>query len=336
MGHGARSDGGAGGRMEGVRQPIGLKRGLVLGVGLWLAAVVSPLGGQNPVMRGADPHAVVIRDTVWLYATERSGEGLFFAHSSTDLVHWEQHGPVLRFAEIDWIPAGKHAWAPALEAKDGRYYFYYSVGPKPSHIGVAVGDSPAGPFIDSGRALLSDHNDPGFEAIDPVVFTDPASGRSYFYAGGSSGSTLRVFEMAEDMVSFAREIEVETPPFFTEGPFVHYDDGIYHFTYSHGAWRRSSYSVHHATAPTPTGPWTYRGAILTSDDRHKGPGHHSVIQNPRTGEWLIVYHRWNDREGDGPYTGSREVAIDRLVHEPGGVIRPVTMTDEGVTDWKRD
>jgi beta-xylosidase len=311
----------------------GLSRPAALAAACALALWTAPAQAQNPIMRGADPHAIVLRDTVWIYPTQRSAEGLFFAHSSTDLVNWVAHGPILRFSEIDWIPAGKHAWAPALHVVDGRYFLYYSVGPKPSHIGVAVGDSPAGPFTDSGRPLLSDHNDPGFEAIDPFVFTDPVTGRSYLYAGGSSGSTLRVFELADDMISFAREIAVENPPNFTEGPSLHYLDGVYHLTYSHGSWRRSSYSVHHATAPTPTGPWTYRGPILASDDRHKGPGHHSVIQNPRTGEWLIVYHRWNDREGDGPYTGSREVAIDRLVHEEGGRIRTVVMTDEGVTGW---
>jgi beta-xylosidase len=289
------------------------------------------LHAKNPIFIGADPHAIVIGDTVWIYPTHGSGEGHFFAFSSKDLVQWQKHGPILEFSGIEWIPSGKHAWAPGMVEKNGKFHLHYSVGPKPSHIGVAVSDSPAGPFVDSGQPLLSDLGNPSFEAIDAMVFTDPASGISYFYAGGSAGATLRVFELNDDMVSFKRELPVDTPPKFTEGAIMHLHDGLYHFTYSHGYWRAASYSVHHATAPSPTGPWTYRGAILTSDKKHKGPGHHSIIQAPGTNEWLIVYHRWNNREDDGPYHGHREIAIDRLVHEKDGAIRPVLMTDEGVS-----
>ena len=291
-----------------------------------------PMRAKNPVFAGADPQALVVDDTVWIYPTH-GPRGEFFAFSSKDLVNWEKHGPLLQFSGIDWIPEGRHAWAPGIAARDGKFYFYYSVGPKPSHIGVAVGDSPAGPFRDSGSPLLSDDGDPNFEAIDAAVFEDPADGRWYFYAGGSAGATLRVFELNDDMISFKREIDVETPPHFTEGSYMHHHDGRYHFTYSHGYWRAASYSVHHATAPTPTGPWTHRGRILASDENHKGPGHHSVIQNPHTKEWLIIYHRWNNRDDEGPFRGHRKVAIERLVHEEDGGIRPVKMTDEGVRGW---
>jgi len=286
---------------------------------------------RNPIMPGADPHAMVIGDRIWLYPT--GGGGRFYAFSSPDLRRWERHGPVLDFAEIPWIREGgyteTHPWAPAVAGKDGKYYFYYSVGPQshglPARIGVAVGDSSAGPFKDSGKALLTGGN--GFEAIDPMVFSDPKSGKAYFYAGGSAGSTLRVFEMNPDMVSFAREVKVETPPRFTEGVFMHLRDGVYHLTYSHGSYRDASYSVHHATSDSPTGPWRYRGVILRSDARHKGPGHHSVIRHPKRDEWYIVYHRWNDREDDGPYRGSRQIAVDVLEHGPDGAILPVKMTD---------
>ena len=61
--------------------------------------------------------------------------------------------------------------------------------------------------------------------LTPWFSRIPRSGKSYFYAGGSAGAKLRVFELNEDMVSFAREIPVETPPQFTEGAFMHYREG---------------------------------------------------------------------------------------------------------------
>jgi len=291
----------------------------------------------NPVMVGADPHVTMVADRAWLYPTHHpGGVPRFYAFSSTDLRKWTDHGPVLSFADVKWIKDDgqdvHYAWAPAMIERNGRYYFYFSVGPQgrtPARIGVAVGNSPSGPFRDSGRPLLTGGN--GFEAIDPMVFRDPRSGRHYFYAGGSAGATLRVFEMNDDMVSFRREIKVATPPKFTEGPFVHFRNGVYYLSYSHGGWRDRSYSAHYATSSTPVGPWRYRGAILTSDFRHKGPGHHSIFQGPGTDEWYIAYHRWNDALGNGPYRGSRQVAIEPLVHERGDALRPIVMTNEAPT-----
>ena len=190
--------------------------------------------------------------------------------------------------------------------------------------------SPAGPFTDSGRALLSVHNDPNFEAIDSMAFTDPKSNKTYLYVGGSAGSRLRVFELNEDMMSFAREIPVQTPPHFTEGSFMHYRNGIYYLSYSHGGWSNATYSVHYATSDTPTGPWSYRGVILSSNERHKGPGHHSFLFNAALEEWYLFYHRWNNRSGPGPFRGSRKIAIEKMVYESDGRIRPFVLTDEGV------
>jgi beta-xylosidase len=245
---------------------------------------------------------------------------------------WKDHGAGLYFRDIKWIgddgAPRHHAWAPGVVEKNGKFYMYFSVGPQnptPSRIGVAVADSPSGPFRDSGKPLLTGGN--GFEAIDAMVFNDPRSKKSYFYAGGSAGAKLRIFEMNPDMVSFRREIPVKTPPKFTEGAFVHFRNGTYYLSYSHGGWRDASYSGHYATSGTPYGPWRYGGAFLTSDARHKGPGHHSVIQGPGKDRWFVVYHRWNDAKGNGPYSGSRQVAIEPLEHEAGGVLKRVRMTD---------
>ncbi len=297
---------------------------------------VPPAGerrGGNPVLPGADPHVVVVGDTFWLYPTwSRPGSGeAFHAFSSTNLTDWSRNGPVLRLADVPWVAEDGRpwhgAWAPCIAAHAGRWYFYYSVGPQnpqPSRLGVAVGDGPQGPFRDSGRPLLTGGN--GFEAIDPMVFEDPNSGTTYLYAGGSAGAKLRIFELNPDRVSLGREIRVDTPPQFTEGAFVHLRDGRYYLSYSHGSWERASYSVHYATGPSAVGPWTYRGAILTSDTTRKGPGHHSFVRHPTTGEWLIFYHRWENRTGDGPYRGSRQVCVDRVDYDAEGGIVPIRMT----------
>ncbi len=306
----------------------------VCGFSLALAGFSTlPSLAANPILPGADPHALVVENTVWIYPTwsgDRLGQR-FFAFSSTNLTDWQRHGPVLDFKDVKWIQDDgqerHHAWAPSVLAHGGRWFFYYSVGPQnptPSRIGVASGDRPEGPFRDSGKPLLTGGN--GFEAIDPMVFTDPASGKTFLYAGGSAGARLRVFALNADLVSIAREIAVETPPQFTEGAFVHLHQGRYYLSYSHGSYRHASYSVHYATSDSPTGPWTYQGAILTSDSTRKGPGHHAFFRLPGAGHWLIAYHRWENQSGDGPYRGSRQVCIDRVEYDHEGRIRPVVMT----------
>jgi beta-xylosidase len=287
----------------------------------------------NPVMDGADPHVAVVDREFWLYPTEpNSRRPIFAAYRSTDLRRWKREGTILELDKIPWIKADgaprHHAWAPAMVEKKGRFYFYYSVGPQnptPSRIGVATAASPAGPFTDSGKPLLTGGD--GFEAIDPMVFLDPADGRGWFYAGGSAGSTLRVFELRDDMLGFQREVEVPQPPHFTEAPFMHHRGGIYYLSYSHGRWNDSSYSVHYATAPSPAGPWQYRGRILESDRTHQGPGHHSFVEDPRTRDWFIVYHRWETERKNPPFRGGRKIAVEKIRYDDQGLIQPVRMTD---------
>lgn len=286
-----------------------------------------PTTDGNPVLTAADPHAIVAGVEAWVFPTSGHNRR-FYAYRSSNLVSWSDFGVILDFDKIPWVPTGKYAWAPCIIRKNGKVYFYYSVGPKPSHIGVAYGTSISN-LVDKGAPLLSDNGQSGFEAIDPMVFTDPVSGKSYFYAGGSAGSRLRAFELNEDMISFAREISVNNPPYFTEGAFMHYRDGIYYMSYSNGSWNRSNYCVHYCTASTPYGPWTYRGKILSSEGWFKGPGHHSFVYNAAMDEWYIVYHRWNNKLDDGPYSGSRSTAIERIVYE-NGLIKRIMQTDIGV------
>jgi len=304
-------------------------RALVLLAAVLLVGAGEP-APDNPVIVGADPHLAAVGHQWWLYPTG-TGDALY-GYSSPDLQHWQRTGPLLRKSDIAWIAADgapHHAlWAPSLAQANGRFYLYYAVGPQnptPSRIGVAVADRPGGPFRDIGHPLLTGGN--GFEAIDPMVFVDPKSHVPYLYCGGSAGSTLRIYQLAPDMVRVVRRVATTQPPHVTEGVFMIERHGTYYLSYSHGHWNDASYSVHYVTGPSPTGPWTYRGAILRSDATHKGPGHHAMAKNPSTGVWYIAYHRWQNVRGDGPYDGERQVAIQRLFFRHGLIV-PLRMTDK--------
>ena len=98
--------------------------------------------------------------------------------------------------------------------------------------------------------------------------------------------------------------------------------------WSEGGWTGPDYSVAYAIADSPMGPFKRIGKILQQNPAiAKGAGHHSVIHDPKTDSWYIVYHRRPLTETDA---NSRETCIDRMYFDENGHIRPVVITTEGV------
>ncbi|MGW1777795.1 family 43 glycosylhydrolase [Streptomyces sp. NPDC002143] len=285
---------------------------------------VSALVMKSPVLPGlnADPNIVRFGDTFYMYPTTDGFEGWsgtqFKAYSSTDLVHWTDHGVILDLGpDVSW--ADSRAWAPTMAEKDGKYYFYFCAD---ANIGVAVSDSPTGPFTDAlGKPLLKAGDFTG-QMIDPAVFTDD-DGQTYLYWGNGRAY---VVPLNDDMVSFdASKVTDITPSGYNEGTFVIKRQGTYYFMWSENDTRDENYRVAYATGSSPTGPWTKRGVILEKDLSLgiKGPGHHSVVQVPGTDDWYIAYHRFAIPGGDGMH---RETTVDKLEFDADGLIKKVVPT----------
>ncbi|WP_030665322.1 family 43 glycosylhydrolase [Streptomyces cellulosae] len=289
---------------------------------------VTALVMRSPVLPGlnADPNIVRFGDTFYLYPTTDGFDGWsgtrFKAYSSTDLVHWKDHGVVLDLGpDVSW--ADSRAWAPTIAEKNGKYYFYFCAD---ANIGVAVSDSPTGPFKDAlGRPLLKAGQFAG-QMIDPAVFTDD-DGQSYLYWGNGHAY---VAPLGDDMTSLdTSKVKDITPSGYNEGTFVIKRKGTYYLMWSENDTRDENYRVAYATGPSPTGPWTKRGVILEKDLSLgiKGTGHHSVVQVPGTDDWYIAYHRFALPGGDGTH---RETTIDKLEFDADGLIEKVVPTLTGV------
>ncbi|WP_257666315.1 family 43 glycosylhydrolase [Parapedobacter tibetensis] len=302
---------------------------------------------RNPVLKGsyADPDILYSSKTgkYYIYPTSDGFDGwggyAFKVFSSTDLVHWEDEGVILDLkADVPW--AGRNAWAPCIEEKeiDGQYrYFFYFTGAQ--KIGVAVADHPTGPFRDLGKPLIDFKPEgvSGGQEIDPDVFTDPMSGKSYLYWGNGY---MAVAELNDDMVSIKREtIRVITPDrTFREGAYIIYRNGTYYFLWSEDDTRSPNYRIRYGTSDSPLGPINVPddNLILSKDPGLGiyGTGHNSVLQIPGKDEWYIVYHRF--RYPDGILLGdaagyNREVCIDRMEFDTDGRILPVKPTHGGIT-----
>lgn len=272
----------------------------------------------NPLFTGADPEIHYFNNKYYIYTTAIYGTQ-FHAYSSNDLTNWYDEGLIFDlYPDSPW--AQNNGWAPAVVFRNNKYYFYYTAETK---IGVAVGNTPIGPFTDIGAPLIA--TDPYTDdIIDANVFIDD-DGQAYIYYGGSGKSRMVVRKLNSNMISLATGPTDITPPNYTEGPYMVKRKGIYYMMYSNGAWFNDTYNVQYSTSNSPMGPWTYKGKVLSSNIEDKGPGHHGVLKIGNCDEYYIVYHRYENGT-----SGDRKIAIDRMYFNSSDLIEPVNMTNYGV------
>ena len=291
--------------------------------------------GSN--IRTADPSGHVWADgKMYLYTSHDQEEQIDFfmkdwhVFSSEDLVNWTDHGAVLSVNDLSW--ADNYAWAPDAAYKNGKYYFVFPAGtgvkdrknPKNSTkwmgIGIAVSDSPTGPFKDAiGGPLWREPY-----ANDPSLFIDD-DGKAYLYFHGSSGHDWLVAEMADDLLSvkgefFRMDMGGYEPKM--EGPWVFKRNGIYYFTMPENN-RTLSYYM----AKSPKGPWKYKGVFMEQEGQSNN--HQSIVEFK--GQWILFYHRWLNINSANNKK-QRHVCAEYLYFNDDGTIKKVERTEKGVGD----
>jgi GH43 family beta-xylosidase len=283
---------------------------------------------NNPALPGftADPKVAVFNGLYYIYPTIDGYAGWsstqFKAYSSPDLVNWTDHGVILDLASVSW---GKtNAWAPTITERNGKYYYYFVAS---GQIGVAVSDSPTGPFKDAlGKPLIAT-GQYNTNPIDPEVFVDDG-GQAYLYFGNTS---LWVVKLKSDMVTIDGPATNITPANFREGVTMFKRNGKYYLMWSEDDTRSENYRVSYAIGNSPTGPFSTaaNNPVLSKDLSLgiKGTGHHSILKIPSRDEYYIVYHRFAIPGGDGYH---REVCIDRMYFNADGTIQKVKPTLEGI------
>jgi beta-xylosidase len=221
-------------------------------------------------------------------------------------------------------------WAPAIVEKDQKYYFFFSANDMHEKgaggIGVAVASKPAGPFKDYlGKPLISEIVN-GAQPIDQFVFKDKDNQYYIIYGGWQHCNIARLKSDFTGLLPFddGTTYKEITPEQYVEGPFMFIKDGRYYFMWSEGGWGGPDYSVAYAIADSPLGPFKRVGKILQQDSAiATGAGHHSVIREPGTNKWYIVYHR---RPLGETAANHRVVCIDEMHFDNNGYILPVKMT----------
>lgn len=296
----------------------------------------------NPLIRNkftADPAPMVHDGRLYLYVghdefyegqDSASGGKEFnitewLCYSTDDMKTWTDHGPVLSPADFKW--AVGEAWASQVVEKDGKFYYFTTVqGGEPytgKAVGVAVSDSPTGPFKDAiGKPLVSDDmTDNGargwWNDIDPTVLID---GDDAWLCWGNG--TCFLAKLTPGMTGIDGEIKVIDLPRYVEGPWLHKRGDMYYLTYASMGQGREA--IEYATAPSMDGPWTPRGE-LTGMAENSFTIHPGIISF--NGQDYLFYHNAVlEIDGHKGAIGRRSVCVDSLFYSPEGLMLPVTQT----------
>ncbi len=321
-----------------------------------------PTNTVGEIIYTADPAVMVMDDTVYLYSThDEQVLGTndyrmydYWLWTSTDLVHWQNKGAVLRFSDFPWARGDEktgNAYAHHVihrkdESGKSKFYFYATVeGGQTNNefgfaVGVAVSDSPEGPFEDPrGMPMIkleetAQYKEHSWRNIDPAVFIDD-DGRAYLYWGNKQ---LWWVELESDLIHLkgekytldengkmqSRDVSsveinpVNTLPNFEEAPYVSKHNGLYYLVYAAGFPE----SIAYATSESATGPWQYQGVIM--DPLPGTTTIHPAMFDFKGGTFL-AYHNADLPDG-GSYR--RSVALDRVYFNEDGTIKPIVRTSK--------
>ena len=314
---------------------------LLLGVPLQLSA-------QNPIIRDqftADPTARVFNNKVYLYPSHDivppQGQRQdwfcmedYHVFSSENLTDWTDHGVIVTQNKVPWVrPDSYSMWAPDCVCRNGKYYFYFPSAPATGMgfaVGVAVADSPEGPFVPEPEPIK------GINGIDPCVLL-ASDGNAYIFWGNGRCAKLKdnMKELADDTpketVKFReREFEMmgvnclkDLPNRQAEGPFAFEYNGNYYLTYPYV--RENTEVLGYAMSKNPMGPYEYKGLIMAEHPNGCWTNHHSIVNYK--GQWYLFYHTNFFSPKDDK---RRSVCIEKLAFNADGTIQEVKETLRGV------
>ncbi len=311
----------------------------------------------------ADPSAHVFNGKIYIYPSHDidAGEafddlGGHFAMEDYHIISMDSpsaeakdNGIALHVKDVPW--AEKQMWAPDAIEKDGKYYFFFPAKDYGGvfKIGVAISDSPTGPFTPQPKAIKKSFS------IDPAVFKDD-DGSSYMYFGGLWGGQLqrwrtgefnaaapenpfahlpkndepalcpKIAKLTDDLLEFAEDakdvvivdgngkalLQGDNERRFFEASWMHKYNGKYYFSYSTG----DTHFICYAIGDNPYGPFTYAGKIL--EPVVGWTSHHSIIEFK--GEWYLFYHDSSLSKGA---THLRCVKLTKLEYDENGFIKTI-------------
>ncbi|MDW5288125.1 carbohydrate-binding protein [Formosa sp. PL04] len=295
---------------------------------------------QNPVFTQrytADPTALAHNGRVYIWAShDVDGQNPYQMNditcmSSADMVNWTDHGEVFKTPEkASWAT---HAWAPSVVYRNNKFYLYFGDGNR--GIGVAVSDSPTGPFVDAIGSALITKSTPGANVswvFDPSVFIDD-DGQAYcvFGGGNNGGDNARIIKLNDDMISVnGAAISVLAEGFF-EGAYLNKRtvNGVSKYYYSYFR-NDGQQGIDYMISDNPMSGWEYGGRIQGQLGTTNGGNNLHASLFEFQSKWYIAYHtRQIARDRDVQDLRQRSVCVDELYFNDDYSIKRMVSTSTG-------
>lgn len=277
------------------------------------------IDGSDPALVSADP-AGMTKENMRLQKNDWGFTGVS-CFSSADLLHWRDEGIVLhpdRNNPDSPIYKGKTIERPKVlfNPKTGRFVMWMHAENVPRNIiqaGVAVSDSPTGPFqflksyrpIDYPEGIPA--HDPCRERTEGRTFNDmnvfhDDDGSAYLLYASEICTTLYIARLSEDFTDVERPVVLGKtwarclPGDIREAPVAFKHDGRYYLLTS-GCTGYAPNAVTWASAPSMLGPWTWGGDACVGPEAVTGYRSQPTVVVPvpgcEPGSFLYVGDRWN-------------------------------------------
>ena len=188
----------------------------------------------------------------------------------------------------DFTWAKDDAWTAQVIHRNGKFYWLAAITHASIHgkaIGVAVSDSPTGPFKDArGSALITSDMTTdvsiSWDDIDPTVFIDDDR-QAYLFWGNTK---CRWIKLKENMIETEGPIHtMDGLPHFTEAPWIHKHSDWYYLSYACNFPEKTAYAMSKST----TGPRQFKG-ILNEPAGNCSANHQAIIKCK--GKDYFIYH----------------------------------------------
>jgi len=297
-----------------------------------------------------DPQILLYDGKYYCYATgdcacaPHIGSG-FNVWVSEDLKNWSDPIPCFKGTDF-W---GKsHFWAPEVVYHGGKFVMHYTAKSRELdslRLGVAVSDSPLGPFIDVHNAPMFDL---GYATIDGSVLICDEGNFFYYsrdccenYVDGVRISDLYCVRLNEDLtLPVGEHIHItrptheweklsllpgvcKKPTLWNEGPFVIRYGNRYLMNYSANYYVSNDYAICLAVADHPMGPWEKpeeSNPVLSRRGDLFGAGHNALFVG-KDGKTYTSFHVQTDPQHP---SGDRRVVIGEVIlTEENGVIKEI-------------
>lgn len=220
------------------------------------------------------------------------------------------------------LPKETLLYAPDAAQKNGKTYLYLCMSDDSE--GVAVSDSPTGPFSDAVQ-LKADKSGAPVTGIDPAVFVDK-DGQAYYYWGQFRANCARLTPdmTALDEDSVMESVLTEETHHFHEGSSMRRRGDTYYYVFADSSRGRPT-CLGYATGKSPMGPFTYRGVIIDNAgcDPQSWNNHGSIEEF--NGQWYVFYHR---SSGNSQY--GRRACAELIQFDEQGLIAEVKPTSQGI------